>query len=499
MLDSLLLLAHGVVNALSVELLLVVLIGVIGGLMVGALPGIGPSAGVAILMPIAIGFNGILAIAGLAAIYYGAMFGGAVTSILLGIPGDSSSVMTVLDGHAMAKKGQAGRALGLSVSASFVGGIIGILFLAILSVPISNIALEFGPVQMTALMVFALTLVSVLGGRNKYKGFLSLFIGFWLGMVGLDPIGGPVRYTFGSMHLFDGVDFTIIAVGLFGLSEIFMSFSETESERKQYTFRSLIPRITDMVKCRASLLSGSLIGSFVGTLPGAGATTATMLSYAYSKRTDRNPEEYGHGSLHGVASPEAANNAASYTAMIPLFTLGIPGSATTAVLLGGLIMIGIHPGPLLFVNHPEFVWTVFGTFWIGNIMLVFLSLLLIPFLASIASVRPVFLYPAVISVVIFGVYSIHFALFDVGIALASGVAGYIMLKLEYAPVPLVLGLVLGPMIEQNIRRTLIISEGGLSTFYTHPISLGFILLTVIVLLAPLGTAVGRRIKRNRQR
>ena len=494
--DALALLADGVSRATSPDLLIATLIGVVIGLIVGVLPGIGPAAGTAIMLPVAVGFGGAAAIAGLAGIYYGAMFGGAVTSILLGIPGDAPSVMTVIDGHALAKKGEAGRALGMSVYASFIGGVIGIVLLAMLSVPVAQAALAFGPTEMTALMCFALSLVTVLGGRNIIKGFTALFLGMWIGMIGLDPIAGPTRYTFGFVDLFEGVDFTIVAVGLYGLSEMFVSLShETTGTLEKYSFKSLLPNLRDLITCKWVLVSSSLTAFFVGVVPGVGATASTMLAYATAKKYSRNPDEFGSGSIRGVAAPEAANNSASYAAMIPLFALGIPASGTTAVLLGGLLMVGLQPGPLLFTTNPEFVWTVFGSFWIGNIMLVFLTTLLIPALASIVYISTAILYPVVIGIVIFGVYSIHYSMSDVTIALIAGAVGYVMLKLDYSPVPLVLGLVLGPLLERGVRRTLIVSEGHLAIFVQQPIALALFVLTIGVLVLP---PVTRRLfaKRN---
>ncbi len=486
--EPLLLLGEGIVRATTPELLLATLIGVLVGLVVGVLPGIGPAAGTAIMLPVAVGFGGAAAIAGLAGIYYGAMFGGAVTSILLGIPGDAPSVMTVIDGHAMAKRGEAGRALGMSVYASFIGGVIGIVLLALLSVPVAQAALAFGPTEMTALMCFALSLVTVLGGRNIIKGFTALFLGMWVGMIGLDPIAGPTRYTFGFVALFEGVEFTVIAVGLYGLSEIFVSLGqETKGTLERYSFTSLLPNLRDLIECRAVLVWSSLVSFFVGVVPGVGSTASTMLAYATAKRYSKNPDEFGRGSIKGVAAPEAANNSASYAAMIPLFALGIPASGTTAVLLGGLLMVGLQPGPLLFATNPEFVWTVFGSFWIGNMMLVVLTTLLIPVLASIVFISGAILYPIVIGVVLLGVYSIHYAMSDISIALIAGAIGFVMLKLDYSPVPLVLGLVLGPLLERGVRRTLIVSEGSLSIFWESPIALGFFLLTLGVIFIPIAT------------
>lgn len=494
MLDALALLGHGIVQAMAPGLLLATLFGVVIGLIVGALPGLGPTAGVAIMLPVAVGLGGPAAIACLAGIYYGAMFGGAVTSILLGIPGDSPAVMTVLDGHALAKKGHAGRALGMSVYASFIGGALGVILLAMLSAPVAQAALAFGPTEMTALMCFALSLVTVLGGRNILKGFAALLVGVWIGMIGLDPMVGPARFTFGSFELFEGVDFAVIAVGLFGLSEMFISLShDTVGRLERFSFRSLAPNVADLLKSKFVILWSAVAGFFVGVLPGVGATAATMLTYATAKKSSRHPEEFGRGAIEGVAAPESANNSASYGAMIPLFSLGIPGSGTTAVLLGGLLMVGLQPGPLLFATNPDFVWTVFGSFWIGNVMLVVLTSLMIPLLASIVFVSRAFLYPVVFGLVLCGVYSINYSMFDATLALVAGAVGALLIKLDYSPVPLLLGLVLGPLLEKGVRRTLILSDGDLSVFVQQPISVAFLLLTLGVIFLPI---VNRRFRKG---
>ncbi|MBH0239603.1 tripartite tricarboxylate transporter permease [Methylobrevis albus] len=483
--EVLALLWNGIVAASDPAILMCTLLGAVVGLLIGALPGLGPTAGVAIMLPIAAGFGGIAAIACLGGVYYGSMFGGAITSILLGIPGDAPSVMTVVDGYPMAQKGEAGRALGMSVFGSFVGGVLGILGLVAISVPVSQFALAFGPTEMTAMMCFALSLLSVLGGRNAIKGFVALAIGFWLGTVGLDPIAGSTRYTFGSVDLFDGLDFSIIAVGLFGLTAIFTTLEvSVDKPLARYSFRSLMPRFSDAILSRWQLAQGSVVGFFIGVLPGVGATAATMLSYAIAKRTSRNPDAYGTGIVQGVAAPEAANNSASYGSMIPLFSLGIPGSATTAVMMGGLLMVGLQPGPLLFATNPDFVWSVFGSFAIGNLALVFLTLALTPLLASALFVSTALLYPIVIAIVVFGVYAIDYSLSSVMLTIIAGAIGVVLLKLDYPAVPLILGLVLGPLLERNIRRTMISSQGDLSVFIERPIALVLFIATIVVLLVP---------------
>lgn len=480
------LLLGGLSAASEPSILMAIMVGAVIGLFIGALPGLGPTAGVAILLPVAVSFDGTAAIAALGAVYYGAQYGGAVTAILLGIPGDSSATMTVIDGYQMAKQGKAGIALGISVAASFIGGLIGLVLLTAFATTIAKAAIAFGPIEMTALMIFSLSLVSVLGGADPVKAFIALFLGVWLGTIGLDPIMGMPRFDFGDVRLFDGIEFSILAVGLFGLAEMLSTPAADESSATaRFRFRELLPKIRDTLSCWRELISGSLIGFFVGVLPGAGATAATMISYAFAKRQSKHPETFGNGALEGVAAPEAANNAASYGSMIPMFALGIPGSGTTAVLMGGLLMIGLQPGPMLFATQPAFVWTVFGSFYIGNLALVAITILLTPLLAACAFLKPGYLYPIVIAVVIYGVFSINYSMFDVALAIGFGVVGYLMSKLGYPPVPLVLGLILGPMLERGIRRTLVASDGDISVFFMSPIALVIFAITIALFAVPL--------------
>ncbi|MEO9340790.1 tripartite tricarboxylate transporter permease [Mesorhizobium sp. SB112] len=488
MLDTWNLLLNGIMAASTPTILMAVLFGSLIGLFIGALPGLGPTAGVAILLPVAVSFDGTAAIAALGAVYYGAQYGGAVTAILLGIPGDASATMTAIDGYQLAKKGKAGAALSMSVAASFIGGLIGLVLLTIFATTIARAALAFGPSEMTALMIFSLALVSVLGGIDPVKSFTALFLGVFVGTIGLDPIMAVPRFTFGDVRLFDGIDFSIMAVGLFGLAEMFASPSAAAEDKGQiarFRLRELMPNFRDVAKCWSPLTSGSLIGFFVGILPGAGATASTMIAYAFAKRTSKTSEVYGKGSLEGVASPEAANNAASYGNMIPMFALGIPGSGTTAVLMGGLLMIGLQPGPMLFATQPEFVWTIFGSFYIGNLALVAITIAMIPLLAACAFLKPGYLYPVVVGVVVFGVYSINYSMFDVALTIAFGMVGYILAKLEYPLVPLVLGMILGPLLERGIRRTLVSAQGDMTEFVHSPISIILLLMTVALIVVPL--------------
>ena len=486
MFDTWSLLLGGLSAASSPSILLAIMVGAVIGLFIGALPGLGPTAGVAILLPVAVSFDGTAAIAALGAVYYGAQYGGAVTAILLGIPGDASATMTVIDGYQMAKRGKAGVALGISVAASFIGGLIGLVLLTACATSIAQVAIAFGPIEMTALMVFSLSLVSVLGGSDPIKALIALFVGLWIGTIGLDPILGMPRFDFGQVKLLDGIEFSIVAVGLFGLAEMLATPSTSESAiSTKLRFRELLPRIGDTLRCWRELISGSLIGFFVGVLPGAGAAAATMIAYAFAKKHSKHPEQFGHGAMEGVAAPEAANNAASYGNMIPMFALGIPGSGTTAVLMGGLLMVGLQPGPMLFATQPDFVWTVFGSFYIGNLALVAITIVLTPLLAACAFLKPGYLYPVVIAIVIYGIFSINYSMFDVGLAIAFGVVGYAMSKLGYPPVPMVLGMILGPLLERGIRRTLVASDGDFSVFFKSPIALGIFAVTIALFVVPL--------------
>ncbi|WP_319529576.1 tripartite tricarboxylate transporter permease [uncultured Cohaesibacter sp.] len=486
--ETLSLLFDGITTAATTPtLLLAVTMGAVLGLLVGALPGLGPSAGVAIMLPVAVGFEPTVTLALLAGVYYGAMFGGAVTAILLGIPGDAPAVMTVLDGHPLAKKGEAGRALGVAIYSSFFGGLVGLIGLTLLAQIIARYALMFGPAEMTALMALSLSLVSILGTKDKIRSFTALALGLWLGTIGLDQIRGGPRFTFGEMELFSGLDFAVVAVGMFGLGQMLQALGSAPTSRSQaasYSYRSMMPRLSDLWVCRKVMAMGSILGFIIGVLPGVGATASTMMSYAAAKKISKNSEMFGHGAIEGVAAPETANNSASYGAMVTLFTLGIPASATTAVLFAGLLMAGLQPGPRLFQEQSEFVWSLFGTFYVGNFVLVFITLFLTPVLAAAIFVSRGLLFSAVIGIVVYGMYSIEYSMWAVVVMLASGILGYLMNLLKYPAVPLILGLVLGPLFELGIRRTLIASRGDFGIFLDHPIALVVFGATAVVILAP---------------
>ncbi|WP_342557467.1 tripartite tricarboxylate transporter permease [Lysinibacillus sp. FSL P4-0201] len=487
-------LADGFAVALQWQNLLFALVGVIIGTAVGVLPGIGPMSGVALLIPVtatitaglpteAAATSSIILLAG---VYYGAMYGGSTTSILLNTPGESSSVVTTLDGYQMAKQGRAGSALSIAAIGSFCAGIVALLGLILLANPLSKLALKFGPAEYFSLMLLGLAAVSGLAGRSITKALIMTVLGLMLGTVGIDAVSGIERFTFGQPMLFSGIEFLTIAVGLFALGEVFKTILEKEEEDGQLAkINRVLPTKQDLKDSAVPIARGSLLGFFIGVLPGAGATLASFFSYITEKKFSKTPEQFGKGHIAGVAGPESANNAASGGAMIPLLTLGIPGSGTTAILMGALIMYNIQPGPLLFDEHPQVAWGLIASMFIGNLMLLALNMPLVRIFAKIIETPKKYLLPIIIAISIFGVYAVQFATFDLFLLVACGVLGYLFAKNDYPVAPLVLALVLGPMIENNMRRALTISNGDFSIFITKPLSLLFLVVAISWLLIPL--------------
>ena len=487
-------LADGFAVALQWQNLLFALVGVIIGTAVGVLPGIGPMSGVALLIPVtatitaglpteAAATSSIILLAG---VYYGAMYGGSTTSILLNTPGESSSVVTTLDGYQMAKQGRAGSALSIAAIGSFCAGVVALLGLILLANPLSKLALKFGPAEYFSLMLLGLAAVSGLAGRSITKALIMTVLGLMLGTVGIDAVSGIERFTFGQPMLFSGIEFLTIAVGLFALGEVFKTILEKEEEDGQLAkINRVLPTKQDLKDSAVPIVRGSLLGFFIGVLPGAGATLASFFSYITEKKFSKTPEQFGKGHIAGVAGPESANNAASGGAMIPLLTLGIPGSGTTAILMGALIMYNIQPGPLLFDEHPQVAWGLIASMFIGNLMLLALNMPLVRIFAKIIETPKKYLLPIIIAISIFGVYAVQFATFDLFLLVACGVLGYLFAKNDYPVAPLVLALVLGPMIENNMRRALTISNGDFSIFITKPLSLLFLVVAISWLLIPL--------------
>jgi putative tricarboxylic transport membrane protein len=492
--DVLHFLGNGFASALQWHNLLFAFIGVLIGTAVGVLPGIGPMSGVALLIPVTATMTGGMgpeeaatsAIILLSGVYYGAMYGGSTTSILLNTPGESSSVVTTLDGYQMAKQGRAGAALAISAIGSFAAGIFSLLALVLLAEPLSNMAIKFGPSEYFSLMLLGLAAVSGLAGKSMTKALIMTVMGLLLATIGMDNVSGVARFTYGYPILYSGLEFLTIAVGLFALGEVFKTILNRE-----YTTGDLIrvgrimPTRQDLKDSAGPIARGSLLGFFIGVLPGAGATLASFFSYIMEKKISKNPEKFGTGAIEGVAAPESANNAASGGAMIPLLTLGIPGSGTTAILMGALIMYNVQPGPLLFTDHPEVAWGLIASMFIGNLMLLLLNMPLVKVFAKIIETPPKFLLPIIIAISIFGVYAVQYNTFDLMLLIGCGVAGYFLAKNDYPLAPLVLGLVLGPMIENNMRRALTASNGDFSIFITKPVSALFLIGALLWLVIPL--------------
>jgi putative tricarboxylic transport membrane protein len=474
--------------ASSWENLMFCFIGVLIGTLIGVLPGIGPTTGVAILIPITFGMSATTAIITMCGVYYGAMYGGSTTSILINVPGESSSVVTTLDGYQMARNGRPGPAVGLAARSSFIAGTFAVLMLTFLAPPLADYAVSFGPPEYFALTFMGLTLVTSLGGESPLKGLISGALGLLVACVGIDAQSGVARFTFDQMYLLDGVGFIGMAVGLFAASEVLVNIEEPMQQvftEAKLGFLSLFPNLQDWKDSFGAIWRGSILGFIIGVLPGAGATIASFMAYGLEKKLSKHPEKFGTGVIEGVAAPEGANNAAAGGAMVSLLTLGIPGSGTTAVLLGALMIHGLRPGPMLFSTHPDFVWGLIASMYIGNVMLVILNMPLIGIWVRLLKVPYSVLMPMIITISAVGVYATDNNIFDMWIMFFFGVIGYLMRKMDYPPAPMVLALVLGPMVEMSLRQSLTISHGSIAIFFTRPISGVLTVIALLSLFAPL--------------
>jgi putative tricarboxylic transport membrane protein len=456
------------------------------GTLVGVLPGIGPTATIALLLPATFKLNPISAIIMLSGICYGAMYGGSTTSILLNIPGEASSVVTCLDGYQMARKGRAGPALGISAFGSFIAGTFSIVGLVIFAPTLADFALKFGPPEYFALMVMGLSVVAYLARKSMAKALMMAVVGIVLGCVGLDPITATPRFTFGILDLADGIGIAPVVMGLFGIAEVLENLGVlTKAEIFAGKIKGLFPDREDWRRSIGPIARGSLLGFFLGLLPGVGAIVPQFLSYALEKKLSRHPERFGSGEIEGVASPEACNNAAVGGTFIPLLSLGIPSNAMTAILLGALMIYGLTPGPLLIKNSPDLFWGVIASMYIGNIMLLILNLPLIPMWVSVLKIPYSYLSSFIILFCLIGAYSLNNSTTDIYIAVIFSLVGLLMKKFEFEGAPLVLAFVLGPLLETALRRSLILSDGSFLIFLQRPISAAFILFSVVVLVAPL--------------
>jgi putative tricarboxylic transport membrane protein len=493
-------LALGFGVALTPFNVLLAVAGVIVGTLIGALPGIGPTSGVALLLPLTFGMPPTSAIILLSSMYAGSMYGGTITSVLINTPGESASVVTCIDGYQMALQGRAGPALGVAAIGSFVAGTIGVVFLMTMSPLLARWALSFGPPETFALMLLGLTTVTGLTGESALKGYISMVLGLMLAMVGFDIVSGDARFAFGIPEMTDGVDFLPVAIGLFGLGEVLagaQGSARMEILNARYGVRDVMLTATDWARSKWAIARGTVLGFVIGVLPGAGPTVASFLAYTLEKKVSRHPQEFGHGAIEGVAGPESANNAASAGAMVPMLTLGIPGSATTAIMLGGLMMWGLRPGPLLFEKNPDFVWGLIASLYIANVLLLILNIGFIPAFVRALRVPYSILMALIVVFCITGAYAQSNKLWDVGQMLVFGVVGYVMRKLDFSPAALVLALVLGPLAERALRQSLIISDAGVLIFFTRPISAVLIVLALAAVVVPVWRTVHTALARRR--
>ena len=484
-------LAAGIMAVLTPGNKLLLLAGVMLGMIVGVMPGLGPSAGLAILLPLTFTMDPTGAVVMLAAVYYGAMYGGTITSVLINTPGESATVASTFDGYPLAKAGRAGPALVMAAVGSFVAGTVGAILISIAAPVTASVAASFGPPELFLVVVLGLlTLVVIIGG-NRLLGALSALIGFAIATVGIDIGTGQQRYTFGSVELINGIDFIPVAIGLFGVGEILHTLWRGGHLEKLGYFnvsarsRGFWPSKKDYRESAGPIARGSLLGFFVGATPGAGATVASLMSYNLEKSVSKTPEKFGKGAMAGLAGPEAANNAASSGAMVPLLTLGIPGSASTAVLIGGFMMWGLQPGPLLMDQNPEFAWGLIASMYLGNVMLLLVNIFCIPAFASIARVPFRVLGPIIVVVCVLGTFTVNGSIIEVGIMLACGVLGFFMRRFGLNPAALVIALVLGPMAEESLRQTMIISGGSFDIFVERGTSRVLLAAMVVMLLLPL--------------
>ena len=468
--------------AFTFQNLIYAFVGCLLGTLIGVLPGIGPTATIAVLLPITFFLPPLAGIIMLAGIYYGAQYGGSTTAVLVNLPGEASAVVTTLDGYKMAQQGRAGAALAVAALGSFFAGTVATFGIALAGPMLSQFALSFGPAEYVALMIFGLLAATILASGPVLKAIGMILIGLLLGLVGTDQATGAERLTFGAVELFDGIDFIVIAIGLFGFSEIITNLERSGSEGVTVApLTRLWPTRQDFRDSWAAVLRGTGIGTLLGLLPGGGATLASFSAYSLEKKVSRHPERFGTGVVEGVAAPEAANNAAAQSSFIPLLTLGIPSNNMMAMMLSAFMIHGITPGPSVLTNQPEIFWGLVASMWIGNLMLVIINLPMIGLWVKLLTVPYRLLYPAILLFCCIGVYSMNNRIFDVILAAGFGLLGYLFRKAKCEPGPLLLGFVLGPLLEANLRRTLLITQGDPSIFVERPISLTMLVATVVLL------------------
>ncbi|HWO76127.1 MAG TPA: tripartite tricarboxylate transporter permease [Bacillus sp. (in: firmicutes)] len=472
--------------AFSLQGLLFVFLGAIVGTLIGMIPGLGPITAIAVMIPITYGMDPAMALLLMAGVYYGAAYGGAASSILLNAPGESMSVPTTFDGYPMAKQGKAGKALAIAAIASFVGGTVSVILLTFFAPALANLAISFGPAEYFALMLMGLMTVSSFSEGSTVKALISATVGFMIATIGIDAQTGTTRFTFGNINLLEGIDFLVIALGLFALAEVStLIFERKEKGSFSNKLGSLRLSKQDYKEMAGPMGRQSVLGFLIGVLPGAGGTIASFLGYISEKKLSKKPEEFGKGSVAGLAAPEAANNGASSGAFVPLLSLGIPGSGTTAVMLGALIVLGVQPGPLLMNDHPDVFWGVIASMYIGNIILLILNLPLIPYISRILKIPRPMLISLVIVFCLIGVYGISFRTFDLYLLVLFGILGYFMAYFKFPAAPMLLAFILGGMMEQSLRQALTISNGSLLIFVQKPIALTLLVVAFLSFIVPI--------------
>jgi putative tricarboxylic transport membrane protein len=492
LLDNLML---GLSTAFQLKNLMFCLIGALIGTAIGVLPGIGPIPTIALLLPFTFGLEPASAMIMLAGIFYGAQYGGSTTAILVNVPGETSSVVTCIDGHEMAKRGRAGAALATAALSSFFAGTVATLVIALLALPLSALALKFTAVEYFSLLVLGLIAAVVMAHGSVMKSLAMVLLGLLIGLIGIDVNSGVARMTFGITELSDGIDFVPVAMGLFGLGEIIANLERKDERRVvSQSIRDLIPTWVDMKQAFPAMLRGTAVGSILGVLPGGGAALPPFTAYALEKKLAKDPSRFGKGAIEGVAGPEAANNAGAQTSFIPLLTLGVPSNALMALMIGALMMQGIQPGPQVMTEQPVLVWGLIASMWAGNLMLLVINLPLVGVWVSMLKIPYRLLFPAIVLFCCIGTYGISNSLFNVWLMLGCAVIGYFFIKIGVEPAPLLLGLVLGPQLEENFRRALLLADGDFTVFIRHPISAGLLAVVAILLLAMLSPAVLRKRK-----
>ncbi len=493
-------LVQGALVALEPMNLVFCFLGVLMGTLVGVLPGLGPTAAIALLLPVSFHIPPVSTIIMLAGIYYGAMYGGSTTSILVNIPGEAASVITCIDGHQMAKKGRAGPALGVCAFGSFIAGTIGVVGITLVAPPMAKFALAFGPSEYFALLLLGIVIIIYMSSGSILKDLITAVFGLLLGTIGMDNISGVQRLTFGVLELTDGIGFIPAVMGLFGVSEILMNV-----ERVMVTtlvtekVKNLLPNLQDWKESIWPMLRGTFLGFTIGVLPGPAPVISTYSSYAMEKKLSKTPERFGTGHIAGVAGPEAANNAASSGAMIPLFTLGIPANSVIAVLLGAFMIHGLQPGPMFISRYPDVFWATIVSMYLGNVMLLILNLPMIPLWVKVLKVPYTILFPLILIFCLIGVYSLNFSQVEIALMIGFGVLGYLMRKFRFEMPPLVLALVLGPMMESNLRLALLISQGDPTVFLRRPISAVFIVVSIILIVSAMIPGIQKRRSRFQEK